>query len=43
VYSIRGVFDSGNLLGEYTLGFQAEDLVGNRTTEIFYKVTLIDD
>ncbi|NLP10558.1 hypothetical protein GX408_09205 [bacterium] len=43
VYSIRGVFDSGNLLGEYTLGFQAEDLVGNRTEEIFYKVMLIDD
>ncbi len=43
VYSIRGVFDSGNLLGEYTLGFQAEDLVGNRTEEVFYKVTLIDD
>lgn len=43
IYSIRGVFDSGNLLGEYTLGFQAEDLVGNRSAEIFYNVTLKDD
>ncbi len=43
VYSIRGVFDSGNLLGEYTLGFQAEDLVGNQSVEVFYKVTLIGD
>jgi hypothetical protein len=39
-FSIRGVFDSTNQLGIYTLGVQAEDLVGNKTAEIFYKVTL---
>jgi hypothetical protein len=39
-YSIRGVFDSGNLLGDYTLGFIVEDLVANKSTELFLKVTL---
>jgi len=40
VYSIRGVFDSDDLLGDYTLGFLIEDLVGNKSTESFYKVKL---
>jgi hypothetical protein len=39
-YSIRGVFDSGNSLGVYTLGFIVEDLVGNKSSEMFFKVTL---
>jgi hypothetical protein len=40
IYSIRGVFDSANLLGDYTLGFIVEDLVGHKSTELFFKVTL---
>jgi len=40
IYSIRGVFDSGNLLGDYKLGFIVEDLVGHKSAELFFTVTL---
>jgi hypothetical protein len=40
VFSITGVFDSGNLLGDYTLGFQVEDMVGNKSVQVFHIVTL---
>jgi len=43
IYSIRGVFDSDDLLGDYTLGFQIEDLVGNKSVEVISKVTLRGD
>ncbi len=40
VFTITGVFDNDDLLGDYTLGFQVEDMVGNKSVETFHTVSL---
>jgi len=40
VYSITGVFDSDDLLGPYTLTFQIEDWVGNKSVPLVHIIRL---
>ncbi|MBN2411839.1 hypothetical protein JXQ31_09105 [candidate division KSB1 bacterium] len=40
IYSIAAAFDSEQPLGDYELVFWAEDLAGNRSESLVYKITL---